>query len=223
MSKLSAVRDAYRYVVAYQRRVLDGISAVDEVLAAHGFERNTRGDRYKWVPLYTAFPSRDWAPDKWAWDHVPSFACRYVWNYGEANTAGSRHVLVDHIADTAFETLLLSPRRTRDEPDPLADLAPSESSKSVLRGFILDLSGPLPDSVWNRYWRDLMTVQLGIPYTDVVALRPGAEPKRFEAAPLTVTTWWTDLEAVDGPESFEAQFVAPLRRLLAGAVAEGHP
>ncbi len=126
---LATVRRAYRYVVAYERRVLDAIARVDDVLRDRGFEP----EKYAY-PIHTEAPTKRQVLTNWAWNAVPNYARRFKWLFGEENAAGSCWVLVDHVADTAFEKR----RITRPgEPQPLGDdLVPVESSRSVLRWFV---------------------------------------------------------------------------------------
>lgn len=95
---LETIRQAYRYIVAYERRVIDAIAAVDTELRSRQFERYGRS-----VSLHTEWPSRSKALEKWAWDNVPNYARRFQWTSGKPNAAGNRWVVLDHIADTSFE------------------------------------------------------------------------------------------------------------------------
>ena len=50
---LETIRQAYRYIVAYERRVIDAIAAVDTELRSRQFERYGRS-----VSLHTEWSSR---------------------------------------------------------------------------------------------------------------------------------------------------------------------
>lgn len=202
---LATIRQAYRYVVAYERRVLDAIDNVDQALQEAGFVRDTP---YRWQPLYTSFPSRAWAPDHWAWDHVPNYACRYVWLAGEKNAAGSRAVLLDHVADTAFEFQRLT---SGGPPDPLAA---TTGARSILRWVYIEFAGPLPAPEYNRSWNELLARQCKKPAHELLPREPSGEPTRVEAPPLTLTTACLDLATLTDESALESLLVSPLVKLV---------
>ncbi|HBQ12816.1 MAG: hypothetical protein RLP09_26385 [Sandaracinaceae bacterium] len=205
---LTQIRRAYRYIAAYERRVLDAIDVLDEAVRELGFERNRP---YRWMPLYSAFPSRSYAPESWVWDGLPNYAMRYQWREGEPNTPGSRWVLADHVADTSFES-----RRTTEsgEPSPLDDLAPAESSRSVLRWHMIRFEGSIPDKVYNASWDKLMETQLGSPASERRLDTPTPEPRTTRVPPLVHTLHCVDIAALTQPESLRELFVDPLVELL---------
>lgn len=208
MNQLETIRRAYRYVVAYERRILDTISRIDSVIHEAGFERWMPE---RWTPLYRAFPSRSWSPDRWAWDNVPCYAVRYKWVKGAANTAGTRYVLVDHIADTAFEKKRLS---DKNEPDPLEDLPPPDSVRSVLRWHVIEQDEPMPDAIWNLQWHDLIAKRSRISVAEFSLSEPTLSPVKREGSGLRTWTSCVDIASLDTPESLDANFINPLREQL---------
>lgn len=208
MTELATIRRAYRYVVAYERRILDAVDRVDETAQEAGFERNTP---HRWRPLYRDFPSRAWAPDQWAWNNVPIFACRYEWLRGTPNTLGNRYLLLDHIADSAFESKHLSePLR---ELDPLHDLGEAQASRSLLRWNVIEVTSVFAPARWNVDWPTLLSRELGIRAADVFPREP-IETIRRQSSALLVDTGCVDLESLDSPETFVQRVLDPVRRLL---------
>ena len=208
MNELATIRRAYRYVVAYERRILDAMAAIDDTVQRAGFERSKP---HRWAPIYQAFPSRDWAPDHWAWDHVPIYACRFEWLIGDKNTAGNRFVLVDHIADTAYERKRI---KHRSEPEPLDGLDASEDSRSILRWMVAELGAPLPGQLWNLGWNDLLQKQLKAPLEEILLDRQPQGPVRRIVEPLTMTAWCVELSTLSDPDALSRLFVAPLRATI---------
>lgn len=201
---LETIRQAYRYIVAYERRVLDAIGSVDEALLGRGFERE------KSEPLYTSWPRRSKVLDPhWAWDEVPNYARRFPWRFGEPNTAGVRWVFVDHVADTAFEARQIW---SKQEPDPLHDLEPVEGSNSVLRWTLASFTAPLPVDVYRRVWFDRVALSrhLGVEVTDLRVSRPAPAPIRHAAAPIALTIQCVDLAALTDRDAVRVRLLEPL-------------
>lgn len=207
MNQLATIRRAYRYVVAYERRILDAIARTDEAARDAGFERKTP---HRWWPLYSGFPSRDFAPDRSAWDQLPLYGARFQWDQGENNAAGSRHLLVDHVADTSYEARMLEDKR-RTELDPLEGLPPAEEARSILRFQLVDLLTPVPAAEWKLFWSQLLPKYFG---GNVASIVPTDTPTVRESGPMRLTTWLVDLETISGPEAFDAKFIAPLRSAI---------
>lgn len=214
MNELATIRRAYRYVVAYERRMLDAFARIDEAVRDAGFVRDTP---YRWRPMYRSFPSRDWPADRWAWDHVPLYAARLVWIAGEKNTAGSRYVLVDHVADTAFEAKRL---QDRSEPEPLDGLAAPEDARTILRWHVVELAAPVPDALWNMDWHGLLAKHFGVPVSALLPVNETPEPVRRDQGAVRLTSWCLDLATVDDPAALGARFVEPLRAAIERAGKE---
>lgn len=208
MNDLATIRRAYRYVVAYERRILDAFASIDEVVRDAGFVRNTP---HRWHPVHRAFPSRDWPTERWAWDNVPLYAARFTWLAGEPNTAGTRYVLVDHVADTSFEEKRLE---DRTEPDPLDGLLPAEAARSILRWGVVELARPVAPAFWRLGWGELLSKHLAVPVTQVFPTAPTAEPLRRERDGLRLTSWCLDLATVEEATTLDTGFLAPLREAL---------
>lgn len=209
MNELATIRRAYRYVVAYERRILDALTRVDEAVSGLGFVRRTP---HRWWPLYTSFPSRDWPAKSWAWDHVPCYAARFQWTNGDDNAAGTRYLLVDHIADTAFEAKRLA---DKSEPEPLQGLPAAEDSRTILRWLVLELAAPVPPALWKLQWNDFFARNFGVTASSLLPATETATPARREANGVTLIAWCTDLATVDGPDAFGARCIEPLVGVLA--------
>lgn len=205
---LATIRRAYRYIAAYERRVLDAVDAVDEELRELGFERKKP---HRWSPLYNSFPSRTYAPEHWVWDNLPNYAMRYQWISGAPNAVGSRWTLLDHVADTAFEL-----RRIAEpgEPNPLEDLAPVEESRSVLRWQTIEFEDSLPEKTYNLSWNKLLETQLGNSISDRRVTTPTASPVVTRTAPLKHAVHCVDIASLTDPDSLRKLFVAPLLGML---------
>jgi hypothetical protein len=200
---LANIRRAYRYVVAYERRVLDTIDVFDEALRARSFERASPHR----TPLHTSFPKKDYAPEHWTWDNVPNYACRYQWRSGEANTAGSCWVLLDHVADTSFEQRRLT---VPGEPDPLDSLEPVEATRSILRALVVSFAAPLDPKVYAAWWGTLLTRHFRLSMAELLVSEPTAQPERIDAPPLTLVRHCVDLAELTDPESLRLRFLDPL-------------
>jgi hypothetical protein len=208
MTDLATIRRAYRYVVAYERRILDVVSRVDDALLAAEFERKTP---HRWYPLYTSFPSRDWPLEHWVWDRVPGYACRFEWLRGQPNRPGTRYVLADHVADTAFED---ARRAGRGEPEPLASLESADASRSVLRWMLIELHAALPDELWRLSWRELLCKHFSVDQKSVFVNQSTEQPLRLTSDAVTVTAACVDLQALDDAKDFDDRFVQPLVKVL---------
>ena len=211
MSELAEVRRAYRSIVAYERRVLEAVGRVDDLVREAGFERRALG---RGGPAERGSPGREWPGTKWAWDHVPLFAARFQWLAGGENAAGSRYVVVDHVADTAYERKRLE-ERTLTEPDMLEDLeaVAEEASRSVLRWNVVKLGAPVPANVWRSSWNDVFAKTFGATVETFTTLADGAAA-RHTSAGLELVRGGVDLSAVDSAVELEARLLAPLRAEL---------
>jgi len=209
MSDLATIRRAYRYVVAYERRVLDTITQIDESVREGGFERVKP---HGWSPLYRAFPSKSWSADSWAWDNVPNYICRYSWERGEQNTVGAIRVLVDHVADSAFEAKILS-RVGLPELDPLTELGEPEKSRSLLRCLVVETVAPLPAATWKLYWHQIFAAEFSVPALNV--LQPPTAIAHRESAGLRLTVSTVDLESFEDGATITERLLAPLRDVVA--------
>jgi hypothetical protein len=209
MTDLSTIRRAYRYVVAYERRILDMMARIDVAVLEAGFERRVP---HRWYPLYRAFPSRDWPADSWAWDNVPLYVSRFQWISGAPNQPGTRYVIVDHIADTAFEERPKAPRAV--EPDPLTGLEPAESSRTLLRWSVVSVEQAIDEQVWRLPWADCLTKILGAPVAQLFPTRPTPSVVRFEAQTLKLLSCAIDLSDIENASDVDDRFIAPLRTAL---------
>lgn len=130
----AAVRESYRVVYRYQRRVFDRLAALANALSAIGFAFE------RWDPaLYsrtakstTAFFRRPY----WAWDFLPAYHVRLVFSASPAEGRPAGRVTVDVVADDGFRA-----SASGDEPDPRF-FAPVEQSRTELRIDMMRVTDP---------------------------------------------------------------------------------
>lgn len=205
---LSEVRTAYRYVVAYERRVLDALSAFDEEVRDIGYTF------LRWSPLHTTFPSRvRFAPNGWAWDNVPFCAARYRWALAgtDENEAGSSWLFVEHVADTAFEEHS-APKRT--EPDPLEHLVAAAESDSVLHAWWMSIERPFAKRLWTMSWEKLIAAHFGRTLRDMCPRKPLKRLTHEEKGGAIFGSYGVSLGELSGPEDFSEKFVKPVAGAL---------
>ncbi len=140
------LRNAYRLVYAYHRRLRDLLAHVHTPILKQGFE-------YKgWSPSNYGFPPQSnsawFAKGNWSWDLLPGFAFYTVWS--KHSETRSWHVHMEVIADYAFDASL-----SVGEPDP-ADWDDSESDSVILLNLVTLENGKNLDwyKVVNWYWDD---------------------------------------------------------------------
>lgn len=208
MNELATIRRAYRYVTAYERRVLDAFEHVDAVAKGAGYSRNMP---YRWQPLGRNLPSRDWAPEHSSWDFIPLYAARFQWLRGEPNKPGSRFLCVDHIADTAFEEWQ---RQHAGAPEPLEGLGAPESSRSVLRWLVVAVDASLPAGLWNEQWHALLPKHTKQPVQQFFPNEESVETLAHESKALRTRARCVDLANVEGLASLRARFLQPLAEAL---------
>lgn len=123
---LRTVREAYRVVHAYQRRVLDMMAALDREFATRQLSFSW------WSPACTLRPpersSRSVLGDRWAWDLSPGVAMSFAWSHEPSANAPWRRVLVLPIA----EWIARSNAGGEPDGDSLGD-ASERRSKIVVR------------------------------------------------------------------------------------------
>ena len=194
---LSTVRQAYRYVVAYERRLLDAMIRVDKAVGNEcGYQFQKRS------PTLTSAPKSRLNADDWAWDNHTLFATQFLWARGEfENVAGSSWLLIDHVADTAFEE-----RLERGEPDPLMLKAATES-ETVLRVWWLKLHKPVPASLWSKAWSDLAKAHFG---ADPRPKRAGEDVPDRTHDGVTVGGFALAVQELNAPEALERVLVQPV-------------
>jgi len=122
------LRDAYRLIWSYTRRIRDVIALVDAECRQQGFDFNG------WSPLHNKFPPQstsDWFnKGNWAWDLLPAYAMYFTWSKTTGKT-GSRHVILTAEPDTGFNL-----ESWPQEPDPATW---AERGRSEVRLLLVDL------------------------------------------------------------------------------------
>ena len=143
-----ALRKAHRFVVAYNRRLLNAAQKLNNIMVESGFNDGS------FKPIFTASAPgpKSWK-GRWAWDSSPLLAPRFSWIKGPTNKPGHKVVFVEHIADTG-----LSSYSGNTEPDPL-NLKPPEEANSIWIVRWLHMTAravPFPDDLWRQYWHDII-------------------------------------------------------------------
>lgn len=200
---MPTIRRGYRYVVAYQRRLLDCVAALNEQIGAMGYEQDG------WKPLYYGSPStKKLAAAHWAWDFSPLYATRFFWTLKgrKANESGASCFILDHVVDTAFETR----SQKGGQPDPLEDLTPVEASDSVLRARWFHIMSPLPAAIWELEWDSLVPKFFACPIDEVWPLLPTERPSSRTKDGIVAGGHVVALSTLADPGDFDRTFVAPI-------------
>lgn len=215
--QLATIRQAYRYVAAYERRVLDSLAELDRHLSPLGFEFK------EWGSLKRPFPKRgQFSPRKWAWDNLVFYNVRLQWTHGGryGNEAGNIYLFVDHVADTGFE---LHTASKGTEPDPLQHLPPSTECKSLLRTRWIKFDEAIDDKLWKKSWDKLFETHFGEVMSDFGLPSHGAAPQRLKEGEMRAGGFSMSIDNIRGPDDFGTLFVEPivneLTRLLGDEVA----
>ncbi|MBN2194924.1 MAG: hypothetical protein JW751_19055 [Polyangiaceae bacterium] len=117
---LDTIRTAYRYVTAYQRRVLDIVGLLDDSLGEIGFGYQ------QWATESSGAVEKRLPLDGWSWDFLPLMDFRVRWSKDspEENKAGAAWLWLRHVADTGLEAF----RGNRNiEPDGLGEIPEGSS------------------------------------------------------------------------------------------------
>jgi hypothetical protein len=135
---MGLVRQSYRLVHQYQRRMFNRLADLSDALAGMGivFQR--------WDPVLFARHAKSssefFRRKYWAWDFLPAYHLQLVW---QSSAKTSRIVIVEVVADTGFKSL------ENKEPDPSGfdevSVARSELWISLMRS-------PNPNLSWSQVW-----------------------------------------------------------------------
>lgn len=123
------LRNAYRLIWSYHRRLSDVLARVDGECRKAGLAHAG------WAPLHYGFPPQStsaWFGKNWSWDLLPGFAMVINWSR-EPVGGRSRHVQLVAEADDGFD-----PSRSPGEPDPAQW---EETTNSVVRLLLIDVHG----------------------------------------------------------------------------------
>ena len=191
---LTDVRRAYRLVHAYQRRMLDLLQKVDEILAEGGLEF------VRWDPLSYARPCRSGTPvfrrGQWAWDLLPGYRFHCQWEAGPTDITGSRKVSVQPVADTGFE-------KSGREPEPGEFRGVDDCGTQMWIGlWATDSDEPKWGSAWTAA-------------QEVVTPHDGeAHDVEVEGVSYTYQYLHVDVASLTDPEATEGMLFTPLREWL---------
>jgi hypothetical protein len=218
---LATVRQAYRYVVAYERRVLDAITVVHEAVETLGFEFGGWASRLTTFPKKTRFTGHDWA-----WDNHPLYNAQLRWALGGrlGNAAGNVWLFVEHVADTGFEAAY---QTSRAELNPLADLQSVSECDSLLRARWLRFDAPVNERLWHKSWEQLLEAHFNKKITELWPVAPVAAPSMTAHDGVRTGGLVISIGSIGGPEAFRSGFVEPvvgvLGELMLGAAARAGP
>ncbi|WP_437907996.1 SIR2 family protein [Sorangium sp. So ce327] len=190
---MALVRQSYRLVQQYQRRVFDRLAELSDALAGIGlaFER--------WDPsLFSRHPKSTtefFRRKYWAWDFLPAYRLQLVW---QSSASTSRSVVVDVVSDTGFT------RSGGDEPDPTrfggARAAGSELQISLMRSSARNLP-------WNQIWSSLSEQEDTIYDGNDHEIDAGGRPCTYRYLRV-------DLGAALDKEAFSERVIAPVSAWL---------
>lgn len=155
INDLSTIRQAHRYVVAYQRRLLDALSSFNNQILDIGF----RFDEWSSIH-FDRPPSKTNAgifTNWWAFDFTMLYSVEFYWDKGEENKPGFVTFWLQHLVDTGLEKII---EAADDEPDPLS-FEDATKSDSILRCCWIAITGkksPFGDEEWdNKEYGDLLS------------------------------------------------------------------
>lgn len=210
---LSAVRQAYRYVVAYQQRLRDALIEVDQGLTELGYAFNS------WTPIHASRApgaTNNFLQSRWAWDFVPMYAFRLIWTLGGTweNEPGQVFIWLDHLADTGYA------KASRREPDPLS-FGDAEKSDTLLLARWLKLDKKVDDAMWRGSLTDIILRHFNKTSHELWHEAPSLEITKHSKEGLETGGLCVSLEKVSTPEAFNDAFTTLVlghaERLAAGA------
>ncbi|WP_437930195.1 SIR2 family protein [Sorangium sp. So ce291] len=138
---MALVRQSYRLVQQYQRRMFDRLGDLTDALAGMriAFQR--------WDPALFARHAKSssefFRRKYWAWDFLPAYHMQLVW---QSSAKSSRLVVVEVVADTGFKKI------EGEEPDPSKFDAVSAARSEL---WISMVRSPNPNLSWSQVWSSL--------------------------------------------------------------------
>lgn len=190
------VRNAYRLVVAYQRRLLDIVKMTKMQL-----QKQHRGLAfYRWGPNKWSRPGVQDPTQKWAWDFVPLCQCDIGWVTSALPVPGSFWVWLTHEGDSGWNT------EVPGEPDPLT-FKPAEECHTRLHAGVLGVTGLTIGAEALGDWFGLYD-----------ALEPKLTPERLSAgfednaaaAVARIRELAVNVEELSSPELVTKKLIEPL-------------
>lgn len=208
---LESIRTAYRYVAAYQRRLLDIVGTLDDALdeIGVGFRKWSQDDVRQGNDR---IPSEGWGSDL-----LPLAYIRLRWSAdrAEENKAGAAWFWMQHVADTMVESRL---RRRGREPDWLDDLS---QGRSVIRLYWVKLDEPFASDTWRHSWQDVLPAHFGVPEHELVPPLPTpSQPVAREKDGVSFGAMCVSTASLREPDDATTMLVEPaiaaFKRLLKG-------
>ncbi|MGK4004959.1 SIR2 family protein [Sorangium sp. So ce1036] len=190
---VALVRQSYRLVYQYQRRVFDRLAELSDGLAAVGltFQR--------WDPTlfsrHAKSSSEFFRRKYWAWDFLPAYRLQLVW---QSSAKISRSLVLEVVSDSGFTHI------RGEEPDPtrFGDVraARSELQISLLRS-------PVPNLSWTQLWSSLSVEDDTIYDGGDHELDAGGKPCTYRYLNVALE------DALDR-DAFRERVIAPVRAWL---------
>ncbi|MGK3993558.1 SIR2 family NAD-dependent protein deacylase [Sorangium sp. So ce1024] len=190
---MSLVRQSYRLVYQYQRRVFDRLAELSDELAAVGlaFQR--------WDPTlfsrHAKSSSEFFRRKYWAWDFLPAYRVQLVW---QSSAKISRALVIEVVSDTGFTHI------PGVEPDPTS-FGDVRAARSELQ--IGLLRSPVPNLSWTQLSSSLSVEDDSIYDGEDHELDAGGKPCTYRYLNVALE------DALDR-DAFRERVVAPVRAWL---------
>ena len=203
---LSAIRQAHRYVVAYQERLLDALSALNNQLLDIGFSFD------EWNSIhFDRPPSKTNAgifTNWWAFDFLMLYSVEFYWDKGEENKPGYVTFWLQHLADTGLEKVI---EEANDEPDPLS-FENASSSESLLRCCWIAITGkqsPISTKEWeNKEYEEMLRCHFDRDYlADFYKIYEPGSIEEFEKDGITFGEVAVSLEELPNRRDFSKNWL----------------
>ena len=204
------LREAHKYLLIYISRLREGLRYLDSRLNQIGFEF------LEWYPLHNDFPHinrKQVFRNKFIYDHFPLDNAEFKWciagfNGGD-NEAGAMYLWVQHIIDTAYESLIKE-YSTEIKPEMLSTF----DSNTILRAkwFIMCKEAkPFNADLWEE---DFETLIEDIFEKDAEEIwcneQKTSPPKSVSNKDIVAGAMTVSVDDLKTPNDFENKFVKPL-------------
>ena len=199
---LQEVRRAYRYVAAYQQRIVDLVRSVETVLNGEGMKRWPKaqfcagGHRASELPRHVAEGN--------AWAYLPLSSFELTWGTDRSDVSGSRWCVFEHAADYQLEQ-----GGSRLAADPLP--GSPETGVSLVRLVVVRVGEPF-GGAWNLDWKPCLEEHFGRGSEAWPELeKPDVDVRRNGTIVVGTAINLADLRT---PADTELKVLQPLRKML---------
>ncbi len=219
-----SIREAHRFVVAYQRRILDAIALINRRLEELDFKFGF------WQPKYTAnigkSDNRNFVK-KWALNYLPLSFVECRWSRSEndsdqENEPGVIYLIIDHIVDTGFEKY----EESHVEPDPLK-FEDVGISATILRARWITIAfdgTPFTEEQFEWEWEDCIADRFEKGVDEIwPKFKQTTPPKEITDQGVTVGSMAVGIDDLSTPEEFESKFINPLMDKLKEQIERTKP